>query len=73
MTGVTENGVAIVPTDSGHQLTEKKTKLKYIQMLRFGKLDVKKIRATGWILLLGDAIHNFAGTFKSSISSALID
>lgn len=29
--------------------------------LKFGKLKFKNIRATGWILLLGDAIHNFAG------------
>lgn len=52
-----ENG----PTDSDHQLTEVKSKRKMLQNLKFGKMDVKKIRVTAWILLLGDAIHNFAG------------
>lgn len=57
-----------IPSNSDNQLSEIETntkresrKRKVLNMFRLGKVEVKKIQSIGWIILLGDAIHNFAG------------
>jgi ERCC4-type nuclease len=55
-----------IASNSDNQISEIKTtnesrKRKVLNMFRLGKVEVKKIQSIGWIILLGDAIHNFAG------------